>query len=62
MIAPHRLTARTARSFVDTMRCAPFLLFVYVVYYGLPSFGIVLGNWIAGLASLIVYTPAIWAN
>ena len=26
-----------AGSFVDAMRCIPFLLFAYIVYYGLPS-------------------------
>ncbi|HEV2300324.1 MAG TPA: ABC transporter permease subunit [Stellaceae bacterium] len=55
LMSRHRGTARSARAFVDTMRCVPFLLFVYVVYYGLPSFGIVLGNWTAGLSALIVY-------
>ena len=28
-----------ARVFVDAMRCTPFLLFAYIVYYGLPSIG-----------------------
>ena len=28
-----------ARIFVDGMRCVPFLLFAYIVYYGLPSLG-----------------------
>lgn len=55
LMSRHRGTARAARAFVDAMRCVPFLLFVYVVYYGLPSFGIVLDNWTAGLSALIVY-------
>ena len=29
-----------AGSFVDAMRCIPFLLFAYIVYYGLPSVGV----------------------
>ena len=42
-----------ARGFVDGMRCMPFLLFAYIVYYGLPSLGLDLDNWNAGLAALI---------
>lgn len=45
-------------SFVDAMRCVPFLLFAYVIYYGLPSFGVVLDNWSAGLAALALYHAA----
>ena len=29
--------AGIARGFVDGMRCVPFLLFAYIVYYGFPS-------------------------
>jgi polar amino acid transport system permease protein len=50
--------AQTARAFVDAARCTPFLLFVYVVYYGLPSVGVRFDNWGAGLAALIVYHTA----
>ena len=58
------LTARaalprwTARALVDAMRCAPFLLFAYLIYYGLPSLGIRLPNWHAGLAALAIYNSA----
>ena len=31
--------AMAAGGFVDGMRCIPFLLFAYIVYYGLPSLG-----------------------
>ena len=33
---------------IDLMRCVPFMLFCYLIYYGLPSFGIVIGNLIGG--------------
>jgi polar amino acid transport system permease protein len=49
---------RAARVFVDAMRCTPFLLFVYIVYYGLPSLGMRFDNWQAGLAALTVYHTA----
>ena len=52
------LLTRCARLFVDTMRCTPFLLFAYIVYYGLPSLGLRLDNWDAGLAALTLYHTA----
>lgn len=51
-----------ARTFVDTMRCTPFLLFAYIVYYGLPSIGIRFDNWSAGLIALIIYNTAYMAE
>lgn len=47
-----------ARALVDTMRCVPFLLFAYIVYYGIPSIGIALDNWSSGLLALSVYHAA----
>ncbi len=44
--------------FVDTMRCIPFLLFAYLLYYGLPTFGIRMSSWSTGLLALIVYSSA----
>ena len=54
--------ARTARTFVDGMRCIPFLLFAYIVYYGFPSLGINLDNWSAGLVALTIYNAAYMAE
>jgi polar amino acid transport system permease protein len=51
-----------ARVFVDGMRCVPFLLFAYIVYYGLPSLGIRLDNWTSGLTALIIYNTAYMAE
>lgn len=53
-----RAPALAARAFVDTMRCTPFLLFSYIIYYGLPSLGVRLDNWGAGLAALTIYHTA----
>ena len=50
----------TARSFVDAMRCIPFLLFAYIVYYGFPSLGITFDNWSAGLVALTSTTRPTW--
>src|SRR3546814_14085883 len=40
------------------MRMLPFLIFVYLLYYGLPSVGVKLEAWTAGLIGLIVYHAA----
>ena len=50
LMSKQRWLAGVARGFVDGMRCVPFLLFAYIVYYGLPSLGIRLDNWTSGLA------------
>jgi polar amino acid transport system permease protein len=44
------------------MRCIPFLLFAYIVYYGLPSMGVRLDSWSSGLVALIVYHTAYMAE
>jgi len=43
---------------IDVMRCVPFMLFCYMIYYGLPSFGIVIGNLMAGIVALTIYNAA----
>jgi polar amino acid transport system permease protein len=50
------------RGFVDGMRCVPFLLFAYIVYYGLPSLGLRLDNWTSGLLALTIYNAAYMAE
>lgn len=44
-----------ATTYVDAMRCVPFLLFAYLLYFGLPTFGIQFDNWWAGVAALVLY-------
>lgn len=47
-----------ATAYVDAMRCVPFLLFVYLIYYGLPSLGLRFDNWSTGIAALTLYNSA----
>jgi polar amino acid transport system permease protein len=54
--------ARIGTIYVDAMRCAPFLLFVYLIYFGLPSAGIRLSNWWSGAIALILYNTAYMAE
>lgn len=54
--------AGAATALVDAMRCVPFLLFAYLIYYGLPSLGLRLSNWSSGLAALVIYHMAYMAE
>lgn len=58
LMARARIVRMPAGGFVDAMRCVPFLLFAYLIYYGLPSAGINLDNWSSGLAALAIYHAA----
>ncbi|MBO0662542.1 amino acid ABC transporter permease [Jiella sp. MQZ9-1] len=55
--APNRLR-RICAAFVDLLRCVPFLLLAYVVYYGLPELGLRFEAWGAGLITLVIYNTA----
>ena len=56
------MPAFIALRFVDLMRCTPFLLLAYIVYYGLPSIGLRFDNWSAGLFALVIYNSAYMAE
>jgi polar amino acid transport system permease protein len=56
-----RTSASIVRILIDTARCTPFLLFAYIIYYGLPSIGVRFDNWSAGAVALIVYHTAYMA-
>ncbi|HEY1779634.1 MAG TPA: amino acid ABC transporter permease [Roseiarcus sp.] len=53
---------RLAALYVDAMRCVPFLLFAYFIYFGLPAIGLRMDNWISGLIALILYNIAYMAE
>jgi polar amino acid transport system permease protein len=62
LMSKHAWLAWIVRGFVDGMRCVPFLLFAYIVYYGLPSLGLRLDNWTSGLVALTIYNAAYMAE
>ncbi len=51
-----------SQGIVDLMRCIPFLMLAYLTYYGLPSLGLNLDNWSAGLFAIVVYNTAYMAE
>lgn len=57
--APLRIVLRI---FIDAMRLLPFLVLAYLFYYGLPSLGIRLSSWEAGVSALVLYHGAYFAE
>jgi polar amino acid transport system permease protein len=53
---------RLVRGVVDGMRMLPFLIYAYLLYYGLPSLGIRFDAWTAGFIALITYHAAYFAE
>jgi polar amino acid transport system permease protein len=61
-MADRRWIRVSARYVLDATRCMPVLLLIYLVYYQLPSLGIVLNNWTAGLCALVICHTAYMAE
>ncbi|MFC2974314.1 amino acid ABC transporter permease [Azotobacter bryophylli] len=55
-------TRRALRGFIDLMRMLPFLVLVYLLYYGLPQLGVRLPAWSAGMIALVLYHGAYFAE
>jgi polar amino acid transport system permease protein len=53
-----RILRSSARLYVELIRNTPFLVQIYVIYFGLPTIGLRLGPITAGLASLSIYAGA----
>jgi polar amino acid transport system permease protein len=62
LMATGRVVRAAAHWLVDGMRCIPFLLLAYIVYYGLPSVGINFDNWTSGLCAIVIYNAAYMAE
>jgi polar amino acid transport system permease protein len=62
LMSSNRFLRLGVQGLVDLMRCVPFLMLVYLVYYGLPHYGIDFDNWTAGLAALVIYNTAYMAE
>ncbi|GAB4064137.1 amino acid ABC transporter permease [Ancylobacter sonchi] len=62
LMASNPVLRLVSRGFVDLMRCVPFLMLTYLVYYGLPRLGLRFDNWTAGLVAIVVYNTAYMAE
>jgi polar amino acid transport system permease protein len=47
-----------AKAFVEAGRAIPILMLIYLVFYGLPVFGITLSTWTTAILSLVLYNTA----
>ncbi len=53
---------RAAQGAVDVLRALPFLMLLFIVYYCLPALHLRFSSWTCGLASLVVYNTAYFAE
>jgi polar amino acid transport system permease protein len=58
MLARQRVLRKSIAFLVDAMRCVPFLLLAYLVYYGLPELGLQFDSWTCGISALVLYHSA----
>lgn len=56
------LARRGLRAALDLLRMSPFLIYVYLLYYGLPELGIRFDAWTAGVVALISYHACYFAE
>ena len=57
-ISPNKIVESIARVFIKIFRCTPFMVQVYLAYYGLPSLGINVSAFWTGVIILSLYTSA----
>lgn len=57
-ISPNKIAESIARIFIKIFRCTPFMVQVYLAYYGLPSLGINVSAFRTGVIILSLYTSA----
>jgi polar amino acid transport system permease protein len=50
------------RTTLDLLRTLPFLIVLYILYYGLPQIGIRMSAWMAGMIALSVYHASYYAE
>lgn len=53
---------RGLRAALDLLRMSPFLIYVYLLYYGLPEVGIRFDAWTAGIVALVSYHACYFAE
>lgn len=56
------LVNRAFRLYMGVMRMVPFLVLVYLFYFGLPQFGVKMNAWSAGAVALALYHGAYFAE
>jgi len=62
MDGKQNILKRSLRSALDVLRTLPFLIVLYLLYYGLPQIGIRMTSWTAGMIALSVYHASYYAE
>ena len=62
LVSSNRSLRWAVQGIVDLLRCVPFLLLAYLVYYGLPNVGLDFDNWTTGLGAIAIYNTAYMAE
>jgi His/Glu/Gln/Arg/opine family amino acid ABC transporter permease subunit len=57
-IAPSKWLQRLGGVYVETFRNVPLLVLLFIAYFGLRRAGVPINAWVAGIASLGLYTAA----
>jgi glutamate transport system permease protein len=57
-IAPSKWLQRLGGVYVETFRNVPLLVLLFIAYFGLRRAGVPINTWVAGIASLGLYTAA----
>ncbi|MCU0570839.1 MAG: amino acid ABC transporter permease [Oculatellaceae cyanobacterium Prado106] len=58
LVSKRRSLQIPAQALVDAGRAIPFLMLIYLIFYGLPAYGITLDRWTTALLSLVLYNTA----
>jgi len=58
LISRRRAVTGLVSGLIDLMRCVPFMLFCYMIYFALPAFGVLINNIEAGVLALTLYNAA----
>ncbi|MFO7740665.1 MAG: amino acid ABC transporter permease [Desulfatiglandaceae bacterium] len=61
-LSASRLSARIAGVYIESIRSTPLLAQLYFFYFGLPSLGIMLPEWVTGIIALTLNSGAYYAE
>src|SRR5210317_1903819 len=61
-LSPSRAISRTAGVYIESIRSTPLLVQLYFFYFGLPTLGIMLPEWVTGVIALTLNSGAYYAE
>ncbi|MCG6895306.1 MAG: amino acid ABC transporter permease [Desulfobacteraceae bacterium] len=61
-LSSSRIASRSAGAYIESIRSTPLLAQLYFFYFGLPSLGIMLPEWLTGVIALTLNSGAYYAE